>query len=109
MTRLTMKIDPAVPLLWYAVVFDPEMTAADGPKILVAWQEIAKAPPALSSAAAATASNDGSSIIVGFGEYRVEEGDAWQAVETLKCLLDEYWLGTLSSKTARAHRAVSAR
>lgn len=98
MTRLTMKIEPAVPLLWYAVVFDPEMTAAEGPAILAAWQELAKAPPVLSSAAAATASNDGSSIIVAFGEYRVEEGDACQAVETLKCLLHEHWLGTLSSK-----------
>lgn len=99
MTRLTMKIEPAVPLLWHAVVFDPEMVAAEGPQILAAWQNLVNAPCEFSSAMSFNASDRGAATIVAFGEYRVEKGeDASQAADALRKLLDEHWLCRLTSK-----------
>src|SRR5204862_7926815 len=96
-TRLTMKLAQAVPLLWWAAISDPEMTAAEGPEILETWQNLVNAPAAFSSALSATASNDGASTIIAFGEYRVEKGDAREAADALRDLLDEQWLDMLSS------------
>lgn len=100
MTRLTMKIEPAVPLLWHAVVFDAQMVAAEGTKILARWQNLVDAPRAFSCAMSFNASSDGeSTTLVAFGEYRVENGEDVSSAEAkVRDIFDRLWLGELTSK-----------
>jgi hypothetical protein len=92
MTRLTMRIVPAVPVLFYAVVFD----GADGAQALAASQNLAAtAPDALSSIAAATASTNGTSALVVNGEFRVEDGNVPAARAALTNVLQTQWLDLL--------------
>jgi FAD/FMN-containing dehydrogenase len=59
MTRLTVRLVPAVTVLFYVVAFD----LADGAVVLEAWQDLAAtAPDALSSIGAGTASTDGTGL-----------------------------------------------
>jgi FAD binding domain len=92
MTRLTMKIVPAVTVLFYVVVFD----AADGAPVLAAWQNLAAtAPEALSSIAALTASTNGTSVLAFNGEFRVENGNVPAARAALTNVLQTQWLDLL--------------
>ena len=72
MTRLTMRVVPAVTILFYVVAFDMK----DGALALQAWQNLAAAAPdALSSIGAGTASANGAAALLFNGEFRVEHGD----------------------------------
>lgn len=96
MTRLTMKIERAVPLLWHATVFDGPMVAAEGPKILATWQNLVNAPREFSCAMSFNASTEGECAIVAFGEYRVENGEDVNAAEAkVREILDKLWISKL--------------
>jgi len=92
MTRLTMRVVPAVKILFYNTVFDLQ----DGAAVLAAWQNLAAtAPDALSSVAAANASSVGAAVLVINGEFRVEDGDVAGATAALTSLLKTQWLDLL--------------
>ena len=92
MTRLTLRIEPAVKILFYNTVFDLE----DGAVVLAAWQNLAAtAPDALSSVAAANASSAGAAALIINGEFRVEDGNVADATDALTKLLKTQWLDLL--------------
>lgn len=92
MTRLTMRVVPAVKILFYNTVFDLE----DGAAVLAAWQNLAAtAPSALSSIAAANASSAGAAVLVINGEFRVEDCTVADATRELTSLLKTQWLDLL--------------
>ena len=114
MTRLTLKIVPAVKVLFYVVAFDLE----DGAPVLEAWQNLAAtAPDALSSVVAAGAlpiggvpngppiTGLGDSAVTGTigalivnGEFRVEDGDVAAAEAQLRNVLQTQWLDRLEPR-----------
>jgi hypothetical protein len=92
MTRLTLRVVPAVTVLFYAVTFDLE----DGAVVLANWQNLAAtAPDALSSIAAASSSSTGQALLVINGEFRVESGSVAAARTTLTNVLRTQWLDRL--------------
>jgi hypothetical protein len=92
MTRLTLRVVPAVTVLLYVVTFE----AKDAAAVLAAWQNLAgTAPDALSSIAALTASADGQGTLLFNGEFRVEDGDVPAATATLTNVLRTQWLDLL--------------
>jgi hypothetical protein len=92
MTRLTMRVVPAVTVLFYVIAFDLE----DGAVVLEAWQNLAAtAPDALSSIVAGTASSTATGALVINGEFRVEGGDVQAARNELTTVLQTQWLDHL--------------
>jgi hypothetical protein len=92
MTRLTVRLVPAVTVLFYVVAFD----LAHGAVVLEAWQDLAAtAPDALSSIGAGTASTDGTGLLILNGEFRVEHGDVQAARNELSTVLQTQWLDKL--------------
>jgi len=92
MTRLTLRVVPAVTILFYTVAFDLK----DGAGVLTNWQNLATtAPDALSSVVAATASSTGQSLLLINGEFRVEGGTVAAARATLTDVLRTQWLDRL--------------
>jgi len=92
MTRLTLRVVPAVTILFYTVTFDLK----DGTDVLANWQNLATtAPDALSSIVAATASSNGQSLLLINGEFRVESGTVAAARDTLTTVLRTQWLDRL--------------
>ena len=91
MTRLTLRVVPAVPTLFYTLVCD----LAHGAEVMAAWQNLVTAPDALSSIGAATASTNGTGLVLFNGEFRVEDGNVPAAREDLINRLTHDWLGGL--------------
>jgi hypothetical protein len=94
-TRLTVRVVPAVTILFYAVTFAPK----DAAIVLAQWQNLAAtAPDALSSVANFTA-NTPSSPATFFidGEFRVEQGNVAAAKRELESVLRTQWLNRLPS------------
>lgn len=91
MTRLTLRLVPAVPVLYYIAVFD----LADGAEVIAAWQNLAaEAPDELSSIAAATGAA-GRGLLIINGDFRVEDGDVPAARERLLDILQTHWFDLL--------------
>ena len=116
MTRLTLKVYPARPILAYNVTFnldnilanvldDLEGTAmekdslAHGARVLAAWQNFSTAPDALSSVFFASAGKaspgKGTGLLSVAGEFRVEGCTVEEARKELIGILKSYWLDLL--------------
>jgi hypothetical protein len=92
MTRLTLKLVPSVPILFYNTVFDLK----DGAAVLAAWQNLAGSPLGFSSVVAAPASSSGQSPLIINGELRVEGGTSVAAARNaLINTLQTQWLNLL--------------
>jgi len=92
MTRLTVRVVPAVTVLLYAIAFELK----DGAVVLEAWQNLAaNAPNVLSSIGAGTASMSGGGALLFNGEFRVEHGTVEDAKKQLKTVLKTRWLDLL--------------
>jgi hypothetical protein len=86
MTRLTVRVVPAVPVLFYNIAFDLK----DGAAVLAAWQNLAAtAPEAFTSVAATAASSSGTAVLVINGEFRVEDGNEEGKVKAARAALDD--------------------
>ncbi|MGH7341992.1 MAG: FAD-binding protein, partial [Candidatus Rokuibacteriota bacterium] len=105
MTRLTMRVVPAVTVLFYVVAFDLK----DGAVALEAWQNLAAtAPDALSSIVAANASTAGLAGLIINGEYRVEHGDVEAAKQDLATVLQTQWLDRLPPRVQHTPIVIEA-
>jgi len=92
-TRLTMRVVPAVTILFYTITFN----LADAAVVLESWQALATAAPdALSSVANMTA---GTPLAAGSffinGQFRVDHGDVEAAKQELVNVLRSEWLDLL--------------
>jgi len=100
-TRLTMRVVPAVTILLYTVTFDLE----DAASVLEKWQNLAtRAPDALSSVAnigAAASPSDGGAFFIN-GQFRVDHGTVPAAKDTLARILRTHWLDLLPAPLNRA-------
>jgi hypothetical protein len=96
MTRLSLRVVPAVTVLYYTVTFN----LTDAAIVLDKWQNLAAAAPdALSSVANITANAVPSAGPVTFffdGEFRVEQGTVQAAKQQLESVLRTQWLDLLS-------------
>ena len=94
-TRLTMRVVPAVTVLFYTVTFDLK----DAPVVLEKWQNLAvNAPDALSSVANIAANGTSSPSEATFfinGEFRVDQGSVQAAKAQLTGVLQTQWLNLL--------------
>ena len=103
MTRLTMKLLPARPILWYSVDFNVESLANEGgaldlgAQLLAAWQNLAMAPDCLSGVFVAIASGpDGLGLLNVSGGFRVEDEDHLaEGRKELVEILRRQWLDLL--------------
>ena len=94
-TRLTMRLIPAVTILFYTVTFN----LTDAAIVLEKWQNLAAtAPDALSSVANITANAPSSTETPTFfmdGEFRVDHGNVQAAKQELVTVLRTQWLDLL--------------
>ena len=94
-SRLTMRLVPAVTILFYTINFD----LSDAAVVLEQWQNLAAtAPDALSSVANITAGNPAIPGLGSFfidGEFRVEGGTVQPARQQLESILRTQWLDLL--------------
>ena len=97
-TRLTMRVIPAVTVLFYTVTFH----LTDAAIVLETSQKLATtAPDALSSVANLTANPSSSADANTFfinGEFRVDKGDVWAAKQELERVLRTQWLDLLPTR-----------
>ena len=96
-TRLTVRVVPAVTTLLYTIIFDLK----DAAIVLEKWQNlVTQAPDALSSTAT-FGGNSSSSFPTGAllvnGEFRVEQGTSRAAAQELERVLRTQWLNLLPS------------
>lgn len=121
MTRLTLKVHPAKPVLWYSVNFnlddlDEETDGlAHGARVLAAWQNLSTAPDALSSVFVAIAGTEGMGLLSVSGEFRVEcdsDSDWDEAVQKAECelreILQSQWLDLLPPPLNQAPILIAA-
>lgn len=106
MTRLTMKLLPARPILWYSVDFNLESLLGDGgsldlgAELLAAWQNLAQAPDGLSGVFVAIAGKaQGLGLLNVSGGFRVEHADRLEEAhrELVHDILCRRWLALLPS------------
>jgi hypothetical protein len=99
-TRLTVRVVPAGPILFYTVPFK----LRDAAVVLAAWQNLAAAAPdALSSVAniAATAASSGMAGFFINGEFRAHANNLAAARRELEMVLRTQWLDHLPSPLDR--------
>jgi hypothetical protein len=94
MTRLSLRVVPAVTVLYYVVTFNLQ----DAAIVLDKWQNLAAAAPdGLSSVANLTNAVPSANLPTFFfdGEFRVEQNDVEAAKQELRRILNTQWLDLL--------------